>query len=162
MATEARLTRAIENLWLRPDIVWLATRLRSDLADEEGSWPQRINIHIRFFRALMAAGCGNGVRVDVASHRRSGYARPRYVRRRVFLEWDINAESTSQDGVWTSFAIFALIPVQDDPWLWCWICDSIEEEEYAEAVFRWLEPQSFAFATGSPLFPERISLGDEN
>lgn len=160
MTTEAQLSNAIENLWLREDVVWLATRLRSDPKDEEGSWPHRIGIHIKFFRALKEAGCGDGVDVELASHGKSGRAVPRYVRSRVFLEWDVQAESSSADGVWYSFTILALIPDEDGPRLWCWICDSVEEEEYAEAVFGWWEPQSFSFATGCPLIPERIRLSE--
>ena len=162
MATEGQLTRAIEDLWIRPDVVWLATRLRSDPEDERGSWPKRINIHIKFFRALKEAGCWEGVDVELVSHCKSGTAVPRYVRRRVFLEWDVQAEVASADGVWYAFTIFALIPDEDGPRLWCWICDSVEEEEYAEAVFAWWEPQSFAYAKGLPLFPERISLVEKH
>lgn len=160
MANEAQLTSAIEDLWLRPDVTWLATRLRSDQRDEEGPWPQRINIHIKFFRALKDAGCWKGVDVELVSHGKLGRAVPRYVRGRVFLQWDVQAESASADGVWYSFTIFALIPDEDGPRLWCWICDSVEEEEYAEAVFAWWEPQSFSFAKGFPLLPERISQSE--
>ena len=92
MMTEAGLTKGIEDLWLRPDVVWLATRLRSDIDDERGSWPQRINVHIKFFRALKEAGCGDGIPVELASHGKTGRAIPRGVRHRVFLEWDIEAE----------------------------------------------------------------------
>jgi len=161
MGSEQELESAIAELSIRGDVVWLATRLGSDRDDEEGTWPQRIDIHIKFCRALKEAGCGNVVRVDVASHRELGIATPRYVRRCVFLDWDIETTSTTRDGIWISFAIFALVPDQDGPWLWCWICESVEEEEYAEAVFRWWEPQSFAFARGSPLFPERIGPFEE-
>lgn len=158
MSTESQLTSAIEEIWLRDDVTWLATRLRSDLTDEQRPWPQRIDIHIKFFRALRDAGCDDGVNVELVSHGKSGRAVPRYVRRRVFLEWDVQAESASAHGVWFSFTAFALIPDEDGPRLWCWICESIEEEEYAEAVFAWWEPQSFSFARGIPLFPERICL----
>ena len=157
MMTESELTNGIEELWLRPDVVWLATRLRSDIDDERGSWPQRINIHIKFFRALKEAGCWDGIPVELASHGETGRATPRYVRHRVFLEWDIEAESNNPDRVWMSFTIFALVPDEDGPRLWCWICESIEEEVRAEAVFGWWEPQSFAYTKGTPLFPERIS-----
>ena len=160
MATEAQLSNAIENLWLRPDVTWLATRLRSDPKDEEGSWPQRIDIHIKFFRALKEAGCGDGVDVELVSHGKSGRAVPRYVRSRVFLEWDVQAESASADGVWYAFTILALIPDEEGSRLWCWICESAEEEEHAEAVFAWWEPQAFSFAKGFPVFPERISLSE--
>lgn len=157
MATEPDLTSAMEDLWLRPDVTWLAARLRSDPEDEEGSWPQRINIHIKFFQALKEAGCWDGLDVELVSHGKSGRAVPRYVRRRAFLEWDVQAESASADGVWYSFTILALIPDEEGPKLWCWICDSVEEQEYAEAVFAWWEPQSYSFGKGFPLFPERIS-----
>ena len=157
MTAKLEVTNGIEELWLRPDVVWLATRLRSDIDDETGSWPQRINIHIKFFRALKEAGCWDGIPVDLASHGKPGRATPRYVRHRVFLEWDIEAESNSPDGVWMSFTILALVPDEDGPRLWCWIYESIEEEERAEAVFGWWEPQSFAYVKGTPLFPERIS-----
>ena len=158
MMTESEVTNRIEELWLRPDVVWLATRLRSDIDDERGAWPRRINIHIKFFRALKEAGCWDGVPVELASHGKTGRAFPRYVRHRAFLEWDIEAESNSPDGVWMSFTIFALVPEEEGPRLWCWICESIEEEEHAEALFAWWEPQSFAYANGQPLFPERFSL----
>ena len=121
MTTEAELTRAIEELWLRPDVVWLATRLRSDTDDERGSWPQRINIHGKLFRALLKAGCREGVPVELASHGKSGRAMPRSVRHRTFLEWDIEGESASQDGIWHAFTIFALIPGAENSRLWCWI-----------------------------------------
>ena len=120
MATEAELTEAVEELWLRPDVTWLATRLRSDSEDEERPWPQRIDIHIKFFRALKEADCGDGVDVELVSHGKSGRAVPRYVRRRVFLEWDVQAESSSADGVWYAFTILALIPDEEGSKLWCW------------------------------------------
>ena len=157
MPTEAELTRALEELWLQPDIVWLATRLRSDLEDERGAWPQRINIHDKFFRALLRAGCREGVPIDLVSHGKSGHAIPRSVRHRTFLEWDVEAGSTSQDGIWRAFTIFALISGDGDTRLWCWICEAVEEEDYAESVFSWWEPQSFAYARGVPLFPQRIA-----
>lgn len=158
MGNEQRLEAAIAELSMKTDTIWLATKLSSDFEGERGSWPSRINIHIRFFRALKEAGCGDGIRVDLVSHKKSGSAVPRYVRQRVFLEWDVEAESFCPDGVWGSFTICALVLDEISPRLWCWICDSIEEEEYAKAMFNWWEPQSFALAKGLPLFPERIGL----
>lgn len=157
MATDSELRSAIQELLLRPDIVWLATRLRSDPEDERSAWPRRIDIHIRFFRSLLRAGLMNGVTVDLVSHGRSGRAVPRLVRNRAFIEWDFEAESASAIGTWRAFAIFALVPDDGGSRVWCWICESVEEEEYAESLFAWWEPQSFAYARGLPLFPERIS-----
>lgn len=105
MATESQLTSAIEEIWLRDDVTWLGTRLRSDAKDQEGSWPERIDIHINFFRALKDAGCDDGINIELVSHGKSGRAVPRYVRRRVFLEWDAQAESASADDAWFSFAV---------------------------------------------------------
>ncbi|MCY3559374.1 MAG: hypothetical protein OXH13_12145 [Chloroflexi bacterium] len=78
------------------------------------------------------------------------------MRQRTILEWDVKAESTSEDGILQAFTIFALIPGDPTPRLWCWICETVEEEDYAESVFSWWEPQTFAFANGSPLVSERI------
>ena len=156
MPTEAQLSNRIEELWLRPDIVWLATRLRSDPEDERNLWPTRINIHIKFYRALVEAGCREGIPIELVSHDSSGRAVPRFVRCRSFIEWDVEAKSHSQDGIRHAFAIFALIREGGPTRLWCWICESVEEEDYAESVFGWWEPQSFAFAKGAPLFPQRI------
>ena len=160
MATESELEAAIQDLFLRPDIVWLATRLRSDPEDERIAWPRRINIHLKFTRSLLRAGLRHGVPIELVSHGRSGRAVPRLVRGRAFIEWDIEAKSASPDGIWRAFTIFALIQGEGGSSLWCWICESVEEEEYAQTVFAWWEPQSFAFAVGLPLTPERIaSLG---
>ena len=156
METDSQLATAIEELWLRPDVVWFATRLRSDAEDERGAWPRRINIHIKFFRALLREGYQDGGPVVLVSHRRSGRAVPRFVRHRAFIEWDIEAESSSQDGIWYAFTIFALIPDREQSRLWCWICETTEEEDYAESVFSWREPQSYAYTKGIPLFPEGI------
>lgn len=156
MPTEAQLSNRIEELWLRPDIVWLATRLRSDPEDERNLWPKRMNMPIKFYRAFVEAGCREGVPVELVSHGKTGRAVPRFVRRRSFIEWDIEAESTSQDGIWRAFAIFALIPGESVSQLWCWICETTEEEEFAESLFQWWEPQEFAFARGVPFFAERI------
>ena len=157
MATVSELEAAIQGLWLRPDIVWHAARLRSDAEDERGEWPQRIDIHIKFYRALLRAECVNGIPVEIVSHGRSGRATPQHVRSRTFIEWDARADSASQDGIWRAFMIFALIPEEGGFRLWCWICESVEEEDYAEAVFGWWEPQSFACAVGPPLFPQRFT-----
>lgn len=156
MPSQEELAEAINELSIRGNAVWLATRLRSDSEDERRSWPTRVNVHIKFYRAFAEAGCREGVLIELASHGRSGWAVPRFVRSRSFLEWDIEAEATSSDGVWTAFTIFALIPDAMAPRLWCWICETIEEEEYAESVFAWWEPQAYAYARGLPLFPQRI------
>ena len=160
MHTEEALTEAMTALMIRGDVAWLALRVPWTGATEDGGWLDEIEIPAWFFTALK--GVSNGpdlwtIRTELASHELEGDVKLQYVQRRMYLEWNVAGSTPSPDGIVAAFMIFATRPGHEQP-LWCWICETIEEEEYAESVFNWWPPQRFAYARGLPFFPKRVGL----
>ena len=122
----------------------LAKRITWRDLDETEDWLARIEIPIKFFRILVNARSeihGRAIPVTVESHALSGHAIPKLVRTKAFLEWDVEGATTSPDGICGAFAIFALIPDGNDHRLWCWICETLSEDEHAEGMFsQWALP----------------------
>ena len=159
MPTQLDLICALDEHWLRNDVVWLAKRITWRDLDEAEDWLDRIEIPIKFFRVLADAQRGISNRtipVSVESHGFSGYASPKLVRSKAFLEWHVEGATTSSDGIGGAFAIFAVIPCGEDHRLWCWICETIAEEEHAEGMFSMWGLPAPAYVRVGAASPRRI------
>ncbi|MYD54798.1 MAG: hypothetical protein F4W96_10925 [Chloroflexi bacterium] len=159
MSSPPVLKTELEKIWLQDDIVWLVKRLGFAEVDERTDWPQVIEVLPEFADVLQQAvqdAARETTEVQLLSHGIEGRAVARRDGLRRFLVWDLLGTPKSEDGPCGALAIIALMSCHSAPWLWCWICESAEEDEYAQSIFGWWEPQRFAFAKGFPLFAQRI------
>ena len=160
MPTQLDLICALDEHWLRDDVVWLAKRITWRELDETEEWLGRIEIPTKFFRILTDAQRGipdRTIPVTVESHDSICYASPKLVRSKAFLEWDVEGATTSSDGICGAFAIFAAIPYGEDHRLWCWICETIAEEEHAEGMFSMWAPPASAYIRVGAGVPQPIA-----
>ena len=160
MPTGTDLPNAMFEVGFSEEVVWLVKRVGAGEVNEDNTWLDRVEVPIQFYRAVAGrwpASGGRPVPVRVASHDLEGEAVARYVRRRAFLDWRVPGAVASVDGAHAALIILALRGDLDSPYLWCWVCDTLEEDEYAEAFFGlgW-DPGGVAFSRGLTFFPDVI------
>ena len=160
MPTGTDLPNAMFEVGFSEEVVWLVKRVGEGEVNGDNTWLDRVEVPIQFYRAVAGrwpAGGGRRVPVKVASHNQGleAEAVARYVRRRAFLEWRVPGAVASADGAHATLIILALRGDLASPYLWCWVCDTLTEDEYAEAFFNldW-DPGAFAYSRGlTPLPP---------
>lgn len=157
MPTRNDLPKAMFEGGFSEEVVWLAKRVGEGEVNAANTWLDRVDIPVQFYRAVAEQWPASGGRiapVRVASHDLEGEAVARYVRCRAFLEWRVPGAVASLDGAHAALVILAVRRDVEEPHIWCWICDSLEEDEYAEAFFGidW-DPGAVAYAPGLTLFP---------
>ncbi len=155
MPTEDDLRDALEEFWLEKDVVWLAKRISRREVTTGGAWIDHVDIPTLFFRALgdvWPQSSDSRIPVEVESHALGGEATAQYVRRRSFLEWDVGVATSTADGLVGGLIILAIRNDCEPPFLWCWICETLAEDEYAEAVFNLGEQSTTSVLRGFPVF----------
>ena len=155
MPPEDDLRDALEDFWLEQDVVWLAKRISWREVTPDDAWVDHVDIPAQFFRALADVwpySNGSRIPVEVESHALRGEATAQYVRRRAFLQWDVGVATSSADCQVGGLIIFAIRNDCEPPFLWCWICETLAEDEYAEAVFNLGQPSTASVLRGFPVF----------
>lgn len=157
MSTRKDLSNAMLKVGFSEEVVWLAKRVGHGEVNAGNTWLDRVNVPIQFYRAVAEqwpASIGRRAPLTVASHDREGEAVARYVRRRAFLEWRVSGAVSSPDGAHAALIVLAVRRDVEQPHIWCWICDTLEEDEYAEAFFGldW-DPGAVAYSRGLTPFP---------
>ena len=157
MAPENDLPSSMFEVGFSEEVVWLAKRVGEGEVNAANTWLDRVNVPIQIYRAVAEqwpASAGRIAPVKVASHDLEGEAVARYVRRRAFLEWRVPGAVNSPDGAHAALIILAVRRDIDQPHIWCWICDNLEEDEYAESFFgiNW-DPGAVAYSRGLTPFP---------
>ncbi len=162
MPTGTDLLNAMFEVGFSEEVVWLVKRVGAGEVNEDNTWLDRVEVPIRFYRAVVdrwPVSGGRAVPVKVASHNQGleFEAVARYVRSRAFLDWRVPGAVASADGAHGALIILALRGDLASPYLWCWVCDTLEEDEYAEAFFGlgW-DPGAVAFSRGLTFFPDVI------
>ena len=138
MPTGTDLPNAMFEVGFSEEVVWLVKRVGAGEVNGDNTWLDRVEVPIQFYRAVAGrwpVSGGRAVPVRVASHDLEGEAVARYVRRRAFLDWRVPGAVDSVDGAHAALIILALRGDLASPYLWCWVCDTLEEDEYAEAFF---------------------------
>lgn len=151
------LPEAMFEVGFSEEVAWLAKRVGEGEVNAANTWLDRVNVPIQFYRAVAEqwpASAGRIAPVRVASHDLEGEVVARYVRRRAFLEWRVPGAVASPDGAHAALIILAVRRDIEQPHIWCWICDTLEEDEYAEAFFgiNW-DPGAVAYSRGLTPFP---------
>ena len=157
MPNRTDLPNAMLKVGFSEEVVWLAKRVGHGEVNAGNTWLDRVNVPIQFYRAVVEqwpASIGRRAPLTVASHDREGEAVARYVRRRAFLEWRVPGAVASPDGAHATLIVLAVRRDVEQPHIWCWICDTLEEDEYAEAFFGlgW-DPGAVAYSRGLTPFP---------
>lgn len=157
MPTGKDLPTAMFDVGFSEEVVWLAKRVGEGEVNADNTWLDRVNVPIQFYRAVTdqwPSSAGRSAPVWVASHDLEGGAVVRYVRWRAFLEWHVPGAVASPDGAYAALIILAVRRDVERPHIWCWVCDTLEEDEYAEAFFGldW-DPGAVACSRGLTPFP---------
>ena len=157
MPTGKDLPAAMFDVGFSEENVWLARRVGEGEVNADNTWLDRVNVPIQFYRAVAdqwPASIDQRVPLTVASHDLEGEVVARYVRRRAFLEWHVPGAVASSDGAYAALIILAVRRDVERPHIWCWLCDTLEEDEYAEAFFGidW-DPGAVAYSRGLTPFP---------
>ena len=132
MPTGKNLPAAMLDVGFSEEVVWLAKRVGEGEVNVDNTWLDRVNVPIQFYLAVAEhwpASTGRRAPLTVASHDLEGEAVARYVRRRAFLEWHVPGAVASPDGAYAALIILAVRRDVEQPHIWCWLCDTLEEDE---------------------------------
>lgn len=157
MPTANALSDSILEVGFNEDVTWLVKRINWRELTSDGTWIDHLDIPVQFFRALTRVwplSEGASFPISVVSHGFRGDGVARFVRRRAYIEWDLPGRSRGNDGADAALIVLAVRADLLSPYLWCWICDSLVEDEYAEAFFNICgEPSAVAYSRGLTMFP---------
>ncbi len=155
------LPDALLEVGFSEDVTWLVKRLSWRELTTDDAWIDHIDIPPQFFRALTQVWpLTGGARfpITVASHALSGEGAARFVRRRAYIEWNVPVRTISRAGADAALIILAVRKDMPTPYLWSWICDTQEDDEYAETFFNLSgEPSAIANSRGLTMFPRVLN-----